>query len=69
MTRLQLQGFNLAKSKLDKSSKFYADDLASLREFYSKKSEADCREVIERMTCKPMSEKEMRLHCQFGGLF
>lgn len=69
MTRLQAQAFNLAKSKLNKSSKFYTDDLDSLREFYSKKSEADCRDAIARMTCAPVSEKEMQLHCQFGGLF
>jgi hypothetical protein len=69
MTRLQQKAFKLASKHLTPGSRFYQEDLDDLKRFWSQKSDQSCLETIERMTCEPMSEKEMRQHCQFGGLF
>ena len=52
---------------LNKASKFYADDLAAVREAAKKKSVAQLRESILRLAYEP-SWREVRENCQFAGL-
>jgi hypothetical protein len=63
MTELQRTAFNLAAKTLDRDSRFYADDLDSLRRLYSRKTDAECREAIGRFESR-VSQAEIRLHSQ-----
>lgn len=67
MTTYQTKAFDLAKQRLDPSSRFYAVDLADLKSHYSRMSDSDCIDSISRFM-STVTERELRINCQFDGL-
>lgn len=71
MTKLQKTAFDLIASTENPKSKFYAEDIANLKRYYSKRSDADCLRVINNH--RALAEMDMEAmtakHCQLDGIF
>lgn len=69
MTTTQHRAFTIVARGISKKSKFYAQDMKDLREYYETRPDADCLETIQRWnSIDSITEEESNLHCQFGGL-
>jgi len=69
MTKLQIEYVNLLKKNLNKNSKFYKEDLESLKTIAKSKIHSELKEIIQRqIAINNVSDKEISKNCQFSGL-